>query len=82
MNGDVVFVVMHVMNESFYIIALDNCHLSVLLQCTLCVYKFSLHVQNGQTSLLTAAANDHVEVAQFLLENGSSILERTNVSCY
>ena len=39
-------------------------------------------VQNGQTPFLTAAAKGHVEVAGFLLENGSSILERANVSGY
>ena len=37
-------------------------------------------VQAGQTPFLTAAARGHVEVASFLLDNGSSILERTLVS--
>ncbi len=38
------------------------------------------HVQYGETPFLTAAAMGHVEVAGFLLDNGSSILERADVS--
>jgi len=37
-------------------------------------------VQIGGTPFLIAAALGHVEVAGFLLDNGSSILERANVS--
>ena len=39
-------------------------------------------MQDGQTPFLRAAAMNHVQVANFLLENGSSILERANVSDY
>ena len=39
-----------------------------------------LHVQNGVTPFLAAAAMGHGEVAGFLLANGSSILERADVS--
>ena len=51
------------------------------LLCT-CVVSVHLppHVQYGQTPFLTAAAKGHVEVAGFLLDNGSSILERMDVS--
>ena len=38
------------------------------------------HVQNGVTPFLIAAAIGHIEVAGFLLDNGSSILEQTDVS--
>ena len=38
------------------------------------------HVQYGQTPFLLAAGRGHVEVAGFLLDNVSSILERTDVS--
>ena len=38
------------------------------------------YVQNGGTPFLAAAAMGHVEVAGFLLDNGSSILERADVS--
>ena len=38
------------------------------------------HVQIGQTPFLKAVAMGHVEVASFLLDNGSSILERRDVS--
>ena len=38
------------------------------------------HVQYGATPFLAAAAMDHVEVAGFLLDNGSSILELADVS--
>ena len=38
------------------------------------------HVQYGQTPFLAAAARGHVEVAAFLLDNGSSILELADVS--
>ena len=37
-------------------------------------------MQNGGTPFLIAAAMGHIEVASFLLDNGSSILERTHVS--
>ena len=37
-------------------------------------------MQKGQTPFLAAAAMGHVDVASFLLDNGSSILERANVS--
>ena len=37
-------------------------------------------MQIGLTSFLIAAAMGHVEVAGFLLDNGSSILERADVS--
>ena len=37
-------------------------------------------MQYGGTPFLAAAAMGHVEVAAFLLDNGSSILERTDVS--
>ena len=37
-------------------------------------------MQYGETPFLTAAAMGHVEVAGFLLDNGSSILERADVS--
>ena len=39
-------------------------------------------MQDGQTPFLAAAAMGHVEVAGFLLDNGSSILERADVSDY
>ena len=38
------------------------------------------YVQYGDTPFLTAAAMGHIEVAGFLLDNGSSILEQTDVS--
>ena len=38
------------------------------------------HVQYGETPFLKAVARGHVEVAGFLLDNGSSILERDDVS--
>ena len=38
------------------------------------------HVQYGQTPFLTAAAMGYVEVASFLLDNGSNILELADVS--
>ena len=37
-------------------------------------------MQNGVTPFLIAAAMGHVEVAAFLLDNGSGILERADVS--
>ena len=37
-------------------------------------------MQNGETPFLAAAAMGHVEVADFLLVNGSSILEQADVS--
>ena len=37
-------------------------------------------MQHGQTPFLAAALRGHVEVAGFLLDNGSSILELANVS--
>ena len=37
-------------------------------------------MQIGVTPFLAAAAMGHVEVAGFLLDNGSSILERADVS--
>ena len=37
-------------------------------------------MQDGDTPFLLAAAMGHVEVAGFLLDNGSSILERNDVS--
>ena len=37
-------------------------------------------MQYGETPFLLAAAKGYVEVAGFLLDNGSSILERTDVS--
>ena len=39
----------------------------------------SLHVQSGNTPLLRAAVNGHAEVALFLLRNGSSVMEQSNV---
>ena len=38
------------------------------------------HVQYGVTPFLAAAAKGHIEVASFLLDNGSSILELSDVS--
>ena len=37
-------------------------------------------MQYGQTPFLRAAARGHVEVASYLLDNGSSILEQADVS--
>ena len=37
-------------------------------------------MQIGVTPFLAAVAKGHVEVAGFLLDNGSSILERVDVS--
>ena len=37
-------------------------------------------MQYGATPFLQAAERGHVEVAGFLLDNGSSILERADVS--
>ena len=37
-------------------------------------------MQYGVTPFLTAVAWGHIEVAGFLLDNGSSILERADVS--
>ena len=37
-------------------------------------------MQLGESPFLVAAAKGHVEVAGFLLDNGSSILERADVS--
>lgn len=54
-----------------------------LMQVTLmCVQHYIHNMQDGQTPFLRAAAMNHVEVANFLLENGSSILERAIVSNY
>ena len=39
-------------------------------------------MQDGQTPFLAATAMGHVEVAGFLLDNGSSILEQADVSGY
>ena len=39
----------------------------------------SLHVQWGNTPLLTTAQEGHAEIAHFLLENGSSVQEQNNV---
>ena len=39
-------------------------------------------MQYGETPFLAAAARGHVEVAGFLLDNGSSILELADVSDY
>ena len=47
--------------------------------CCECASLF-LNVQNGGTPFLIAAEMGHIEVAGFLLDNGSSILERSNVS--
>ena len=47
-----------------------------------CECQLSPNVQVGQTPFLAAAAMGHVEVAGFLLDNGSSILERADVSDY
>ena len=38
------------------------------------------HVQYGATPFLLAVARGHIEVAGFLLDNGSSIRERNDVS--
>ena len=38
------------------------------------------HVQYGATPFLIAVAMGHIEVAGFLLDNGSSILESADVS--
>ena len=37
-------------------------------------------MQYGETPFLIATSMGHVEVADFLLDNGSSILERADVS--
>ena len=37
-------------------------------------------MQNGFTPLLTAAQGGHSDIVQYLLANGSSVKERTNVS--
>ena len=38
------------------------------------------YLQSGATPFLAAAARGHVDVAGFLLDNGSNILEQADVS--